>query len=691
MLFFIFCGIWPCVNRPTCVSSISILASPFSLSSSSSEMFDWDDAELANIIWDEAAETGDHIVPYPRGIEDCRNKKEWKEEAAVIRPTEQKNRKAKVDLPGKIPEGSSSVVKQDELSMCGIDQLDEDAGTHQNSHEGKEQGDFVDYGWANIGSFDDFDRIFSNNDAVFGHVSLGNPDELWSSSRDVANTAAKSLTISSELPSLGQGTLSNTSQELEIKTEYVQDDLSCGLHYGKTDDSTSQSLRSVHEILEHVEDAGGKSKPIAKKQTDLDMLGQTTIVTSRSAADNIANQNEVSTKLARQKKPLKSRKRMQGKSEGTPVQELYGSWSSLRNPSGQLENRLAHAIIQPSPSSVQQMQLLGPELFQYQHISNQFAACTVYGNLTNQYPAMPVLSHIQHGKPKHQPLHSSHDVSPASRNPVKSAEAPVKPVSMTPQEKIEKLRRRQQLQAMLAIRKQQQQLRQQISSTNHSATQNCPQENQSQQFGGADPEVEDLNTFHCLEPNSPVEQHDSSTISAVFDDYSLEETIFNRLQDIIRKLDMKVKLCIRDSLFRLAQSTMQRQYASDTSRTNMCKKDEHDALAKEEINSYNRLPDGETETNPIDRTVAHLLFYRPMELSGKQAETSESPQHRAAAVMNFPETFSDKQCFGPQDLKVCSPLVKPDQYKESPCIDASENASNNGLTESGTVVVESSQ
>ncbi|GMN64817.1 hypothetical protein TIFTF001_033887 [Ficus carica] len=427
------------------------------------------------------------------------------------------------------------------------------------------------------------------------------------------------------------------------------------------------------------------------------MLGQTTIVTSRSAADNIAAQNEVSTKLARQKKPLKSRKRMQEKSEGTTVQELYGSWSSLRNPSGQLENQLAHSIIQPSPSSVQQMQPLGPELFQYQHISNQFAACPMYGNLTNPYPAMPVLSHIQHGKPKHQPLLSSRDVSPASRNPVKSAEAPVKPVSMTPQEKIEKLRRRQQLQAMLAIQKQQQQLRQQISSTNHSATQNCPQENQSQQFGGADPEVEDLSTFHCLEPNSPVEQDDSSTISAVVDDYSVEETIFNRLQDIIIKLDMTVRLCIRDSLFRLAQSTMQRQYASDTSSTNRCNKDEHDALAKEEINSYNRLPDGETETNPIDRTVAHLLFYRPMELSGKQAEISESPlsklpsEHRAAAVMNFPETFSNKQCFGPQDSKVYSPLVEPDQSKESPCIDASENASNNGLTESGTVMVESSQ
>ncbi|THG00871.1 hypothetical protein TEA_011181 [Camellia sinensis var. sinensis] len=37
------------------------------------------------------------------------------------------------------------------------------------------------------------------------------------------------------------------------------------------------------------------------------------------------------------------------------------------------------------------------------------------------------------------------------------------------------------------------------------------------------------------------------------------------------------------------------------------------------------MPDMETETNPIDRTVAHLLFHRPAELSGKHPETPESP------------------------------------------------------------------
>lgn len=40
--------------------------------------------------------------------------------------------------------------------------------------------------------------------------------------------------------------------------------------------------------------------------------------------------------------------------------------------------------------------------------------------------------------------------------------------------------------------------------------------------------------------------------------------------------------------------------------------------------SFTRIPDVETETNRIDRAVAHLLFHRP-ELSGKHSQTPESP------------------------------------------------------------------
>lgn len=219
------------------------------------------------------------------------------------------------------------------------------------------------------------------------------------------------------------------------------------------------------------------------------------------------------------------------------MQDLYGSWSSSRIPSRQFENQLAHALVQSSPSSVEQRQLQGPEVFQYQNISNQFASPPVYGNIMNSYSAMPVLSHVRPEEFKQQSLPSSYEVSP--RNVLdanKSAEAPGKPMTMTPQEKIEKLRRRQQLQAMLAIQKQQQQFGHQISCSSHSTTQNCPQENQIQQFEEVDLEVEDLGTLPSVEPNSPIEQDDSSTISAAVEDNFMEETILFRLQDIISKV-----------------------------------------------------------------------------------------------------------------------------------------------------------
>ena len=72
--------------------------------------------QLANIIWDEAAESGDHIVPYPKASEDCRDKKKWKQEATINKPNEQKKPEAKVDLDGKKLESSSNLVNHDKSS-----------------------------------------------------------------------------------------------------------------------------------------------------------------------------------------------------------------------------------------------------------------------------------------------------------------------------------------------------------------------------------------------------------------------------------------------------------------------------------------------------------------------------------------------------------------------------------------------
>lgn len=70
--------------------------------------------QLANIIWGEAGESDDHIVPYPEASEEKilvlfgrHNKKEWNPEASIIKPSEQNESEAKTDFHGSNLEGTS--------------------------------------------------------------------------------------------------------------------------------------------------------------------------------------------------------------------------------------------------------------------------------------------------------------------------------------------------------------------------------------------------------------------------------------------------------------------------------------------------------------------------------------------------------------------------------------------------------
>ncbi|KAH7548516.1 hypothetical protein JRO89_XS14G0145900 [Xanthoceras sorbifolium] len=729
--------------------------------------------QLTDIIWGEAGEADDHIVPYQEGNENYGNNKAWSQEPASIKPTERKATGAKIDFNGKKLESVSNFNSNERNSPSGFGmdswsdlslsnaaqadqdsmgtevtdnvaeitkfcspsgvkaELDKDPKIFQNPDEGKDEGDFVDYSWDNIGSFDDLDRIFRyapisesfflylteassqssphektcNDDPIFGHVNLGNADELWSSSKDVSNSPVKSFPLSAESPSLELGALESISDHVEVKSEFEQDVLSLTISHEKLNNSTLD-LQNAHAILDHAESPGGKIKPIVKEQIDLDVGRNASTLDSGLVVENVATPDNYADKGYRQKNLVKGRKKSEEKNEGKLLQDMYGTWS----PTGKYENQQAHSMLQSSVSPVlsQQRQLDKSETLQYQQISGSFVTPSAYGNLTNPYPAMPVLAHVQSGEFKNQPLLSGYEVSPGKANPAnKSAAAPTKPLTMTPQEKIEKLRRRQQMQAMLAIQKQQLQLNHQISPRDHCRPPKFL-ENQIQHVEGADFEVEDLSTLPSFDPNSPIEQDDSNTSYLAVDNSSAEDTILYRLQDVIAKLDVRIRLCIRDSLFRLAQSAMQRHYASDTISTDKSSWDEPEVIAKAEANSssrYTRMPDEETETNPIDRTVAHLLFHRPLELSGKHTETPDSPasskfpyDRGAMRLLNFPTASmpeGSKIMFSHQGSKDPCPLPEPqhvDQFKTSSCLDTSENASNCGTADSGGAAeVEASQ
>lgn len=129
---------------------------------------------------------------------------------------------------------------------------------------------------------------------------------------------------------------------------------------------------------------------------------------------------------------------------------------------------------------------------------------------------------------------------------------------------------------------------------------------------------EKLNNFQGLGSSNV---HERSIRSSGLDDISLEAAILRQLQLVMEQLDLRTKLCIRDSLYRLARSAEQRH--DHTNQNGGCG-DGRDA-------SGTSMADGtkcagfmgmETDTNHLDRSIAHLLFHRPSDTSAVPAVDS---------------------------------------------------------------------
>ncbi|XP_022725219.1 protein LNK1-like isoform X3 [Durio zibethinus] len=127
-------------------------------------------------------------------------------------------------------------------------------------------------------------------------------------------------------------------------------------------------------------------------------------------------------------------------------------------------------------------------------------------------------------------------------------------------------------------------------------------------------EVEGVSVGYPAELDSSNAQ-ESCCVSSVLDEVSQEATSFRQLQHVMEKLDIRTKLCIRDSLYRLARSAEQRHNGTNTKGGIRDDKDASGSLVAEETNRCSGFMDVETDTNPIDRSIAHLLFHRPSDPS----------------------------------------------------------------------------
>ncbi|KAJ8562855.1 hypothetical protein K7X08_031307 [Anisodus acutangulus] len=75
-------------------------------------------------------------------------------------------------------------------------------------------------------------------------------------------------------------------------------------------------------------------------------------------------------------------------------------------------------------------------------------------------------------------------------------------------------------------------------------------------------------------------------------------------------LDIRTKLCIRDSLYRLAQSAEQRLRHANLNNGSADDRRTSGAFVDDGAYRSTGYLDMETDTNSIDRSIAHLLFHR---------------------------------------------------------------------------------
>ncbi|KQK21456.1 protein LNK1 isoform X2 [Brachypodium distachyon] len=117
---------------------------------------------------------------------------------------------------------------------------------------------------------------------------------------------------------------------------------------------------------------------------------------------------------------------------------------------------------------------------------------------------------------------------------------------------------------------------------------------------------------------------DGSFLSSVSSDNSVEENSFRQLQDAVGQLDVKTKLCIRDGLYRLARSAQNRPVFSNATDSHGDSQDTKDTQNAEALGKFVDCRRIETQTNPIDRSIALLLFHQP---SDQVAGDVEDPCH----------------------------------------------------------------
>jgi len=448
-------------------------------------------------------------------------------------------------------------------------------------HKNETNNGTLDYCWENISNFEEVDKLFRYTESNLAQAMDSSSDELaWNTSLSSSNSHSKSIQLgmASSIPEAR--TPKQTSEQYELKMKNVPCESPCFLVLNSKCDSkidNSQCNDHTSGLNEHLNESSS-SHILASQghaQNESDTLWQKQV-------DSNLLQTGISNEFKEKVQIKSSDKNASLISHEPQVPYIHTGYG----------HPLPHMLMMPPLSNPRS---------QVQQSCQAFAAYQLPADMSNQ------------------------------RWPVKRpSEVLCSSPIMMPQDKIKKPRGCKQMQDMMAVDH-----KEQNTSMDSSLLQ---KHTQNMQYQHAKVKPQEETDRIPLSSNGGSDQQDnlSRGHESILDDKDgpMEAAILHQLQASVAQLYIPTRLCIRDALYRLARSAMERHDVSDTKSSNATRGDHirmgHPEASSSDYQLQDDRCDGftnfETETNAIDRSVAHLLFHRSaMPSTGGSLNATEFP------------------------------------------------------------------
>ncbi|KAL6531681.1 hypothetical protein OROMI_028044 [Orobanche minor] len=407
--------------------------------------------------------------------------------------------------------------------------------------ENKGSDDFLYYGWPEIGSFEDIDGMFRNYNPTLD-VGFSKDDELgWSSSANDLGRCGDVLKLDVKFPCSEPEFMKNISENHELSN-------GCSLN-----DSAMTSTSARYEESSWASENSGSCTAFSNGPATSDRKDGF-IPQEQFGCSFAGNGWEDSTVINKDKRQIN----LQNQSEGK-IKEHHGGNGSfnhirdLPNDVMQCPFGLTSHHVFPSVHMPHKQDSRCPDSYDYLQNPTSY----LYSDNCHTHLSDPATLHLEPSSVKSETTNSTSVSLRESSDKYtqymgSSHEPPVAMPILPVSGQIEKL---------------------------HS----CEGKYENQK----DPEGVSLAT--PAKVGSPIAQ-ESSIVSSGLDDVSPEAASFRQLQLVMEQLDLRMKLCIRDS----------------------CRNGRDVDGGASTVEGTNRGASFmETDTNRIDRSVAHLLFYRP--------------------------------------------------------------------------------